>query len=473
MENKRNKVLQIINIIFLLGIIGISGYLSYVVSTYTKVYIAAILMLVVLLISFGLYKLSKKHSAVSIIIEIVLLAILVLIGNTAHATDSIVNKTVAKPEYETVCIVAMKDSGIESTDDLSSFRLGYINSEDGAYAKCSEILKENNKKVRKTVPKKYPKAVWKSFKEDKTQLMLLTDRMRASLDEIEPNYEKKIKVLFKKDYILKEAKAKQVNISKEPFVVYLQGSDASGAKNINSTGRGDANFLVAVNPKTQKVNLQVIPRDTYVNIPSMGGHSKLSYSGSWGGIQSSIESIEEKFDIDINYYAKINWQGIIDLVDALGGVEVYSQYEFYSSYPVNEPYHFVQGYNQMNGKKALAFVAERKSLPENELSRGKNQMALIKGIAMKFAENPNFDDAMVIMDKMSDSFVTNIPKKDYIKTFNVAVDLIPELKNLELKSMKGEFRWKTDEVSGEYKYYFYPEKNEIKRVKDDIENIKK
>ena len=467
MENKNSKIKNIATVIFLVGMLLLTGYISYVAYSYSKVSIGIGIFVVMALICFGLYKLSKKHFKVSTVIEVILIALLALGANTVHTTDSIVNKTIAQPEYETVCIAAMKDSGIKSSDDFSHYRIGYINSEGDAYKKCSELLKENNKRVQRTVPKRFPKTVYEDLKNGKLQLMLLTDRMRASLDEIDPDYEKKIKILLKKDYIMKEVVGKPVDITKEPFVIYLQGSDASSLKNIHSTGRGDANFLVTINPKTKKANLQVIPRDTYVNIPSMGGHSKLSYSGMWGGVQSSIESIEEKFNIDINYYAKINWNGVVKLVDGLGGVNVDSQYDFNSN-----TYSFHRGYNQLNGNQALAFVTERKSLPENELSRGKNQMAMIKAVINKFAKNPNFDDAMLIMNSMADSFVTNVPKKDYINLFNVAVNMLPELKSIEPKTMDGSFEWKTDEVNGEYKYYFYPAKGEVERVRKDIESLK-
>lgn len=124
----------------------------------------------------------------------------------------------------------------------------------------------------------------------------------------------------------------------------------------------------------------------FVYIPCRGGSSKLSYSGWWGGVQSSISSIEDKLNVDINYYVKINFEGLMDLVDALGGVQVYSHY----TYSAGE-YSFVEGYNEVDGEKALAFARARKMLPLNERSRGYQQMELIKAIFSKFAQEPTFD----------------------------------------------------------------------------------
>ena len=213
--------------------------------------------------------------------------------------------------------------------------------------------------------------------------------------------------------------------------------------------------------------MQVIPRDTFVYIPCRGGSSKLSYSGWWGGVQSSIDSIEDKFGIDINYYAKINFNGLVDLVDALGGVTVYSHYTY--SY---QGYSFVEGYNEVDGKKALRFARARKMLPQNELSRGQHQMELIKGIFKKFAENPTYENSMAVLDALENNFVTNLPEEDYYDAFKLVVKLLPELENMENHSIEGTYQWHYDEIrDGYYQYYYYPAEGEVERVRESINAI--
>ena len=213
--------------------------------------------------------------------------------------------------------------------------------------------------------------------------------------------------------------------------------------------------------------MQVIPRDTFVYIQARGGSSKLSYSGWWGGVQSSIKSIEDKFGININYYAKINFNGLTDLVDALGGVTVYSHYTYSSG-----SHSFVEGYNEVDGEDALAFARIRKILPENELSRGQHQMELIKGIFKKFAQNPTYENSMAVIDALSDNFITNIPEEDYYDVFNLVIKLLPELQNMENHSLKGEYQWHYDEIrTSYYQYYYYPEPSEIERVRNSIQAV--
>ena len=433
MDMKKKDKLKIPRIILALLTVVLVLYGTFFISSYAGVSTGVIFFVITALITVLILFLGNKHSKTAFILGIIYLAVLLALSVTGYKADQKLSGMEAAPEYEVVQIVAMKDSNITGEDSFESYKLGYSSNDPNAYNECSDILKEHEKKVYKTKPSKDIYHSYELLKKNNLQLMLLTGVSRGELKEKYPDYQKETVVIFEKKYVKNEVKAKYVDIEKEPCVLYLQGADLSSGDNINATGRGDCNVLLTINPKTKKVNMQVIPRDTFVNIPSMGGRSKLSYSGGWGGIQSSIESIEEEFGIDINFYAKINFDGVMDLVDALGGVKVYSQYDFYGG-----GYHFVQGYNELNGDQALYFVRERKSLPLNELSRGRNQMAMIKAILNKFAENPDYDSAMAVLDKLSENFVTNIPKKDYLKTFNVVVDLLPALEKMEPKSMEGE-----------------------------------
>lgn len=370
-------------------------------------------------------------------------------------------------QYEVVQIVALKDSDINEEDDFSTYTLGYTNSDDGAYQRSSEILVENNKKVKESHPYSDTETLYNDLLSSKTQMMVLTSNTRSDLSLIDEEYESKIKVLFEKKYELEAVEIKPVDISSEPFTIYLCGADLSAGQDITSTGRGDVNILLTVNPNTAQVNLQVIPRDTFVYIPSRGGSSKLSYSGWWGGVQSSIDSIEDKFGVGINYYAKINFNGLVDLVDALGGVTVNSHY----TYTAGE-YSFVKGENFVYGEKALMFVRARKMLPENELSRGQHQMELIKGIFRKFAENPSYDNSMAVLKGLEDNFVTNIPEEDFYKVFQLVVKLLPELQTMENHTISGNYEWHYDEIrDGYYQYYFYPDEGEIEKVKGRIDAV--
>jgi len=442
-------------------------YVTIQVSKYIGMIVLLCAIPVILLVGALLILCNIKKSKVALVLEVILMLILIVAMVIVGKINSVAGAIGQNKQYEVVQIVTLKDSTIQADDDFNSYVLGYTNSDDGAYEKSSEILVENDKKVKESKPYSDTEKLYNDLLSSKTQFMVLTSNTRSDLSVIDEEYEDKIKVIFEKKYELEDVKPKAVDISKEPFTVYLCGADLSSGQDITSTGRGDVNILLTVNPNTKEVNMQVIPRDTFVYIPCRGGSSKLSYSGWWGGVQSSIDSIEDKFDVEINYYAKINFNGLVKLVDALGGVTVNSHYTYTAG-----QYNFVKGENFVSGEKALMFARARKMLPENELSRGQHQMELIKGIFRKFAENPTYDNSMAVLDALSENFVTNLPEEDFYEAFELVVKLLPALQNMENNTISGTYKWHYDEVrDGYYQYYFYPNDGEIEKVRNRINAV--
>lgn len=437
------------------------------ISTYISLMPLILVTVVSLIILVFLLFLHYKKNKISIVVEIVVCFCLFFLSFMLIRINTFANDITQTNEVETVQIVALKDSPITREQDFDKLQLGYIQDDENAYTYSTEILKENQKKIKKETPYKTMQQAYDDLKNQKIDLLVLTNLAKSDLFDIDENYIEQVKVILSKDYPLQTAKVKAVDMSKEAFTVYFQGADLSSGDNINSTGRGDVNILLTVNPQTKNVNMQVIPRDLFVYIPCKDASSKLSYSGWWGGIQSSIASIEKALNIDINYYAKINFDGLTDLVDALGGVEVYSHYTYDAG-----GYHFTKGYNQVDGKKALMFARARKMLPLNERSRGYQQMELIKAIFTKFAKEPSYDHAMKVLDTLQNNFTTNLPKEDFVIAYQLVVDLLPQLQTMENHSIEGEYKWHYDEVRPTYyQYYFYPADGELDAVKQRIDNL--
>ena len=452
-------LLLIIIALIVFNIIEISAYLS-------TMWIVVVSLISILIVGL-LWLLHYKKAKISVVLEILLCLCLVAMSVAMTRVNTFTDEITETNEVETVQIVALKDSNITADQSFDNLQLAYVQDDENAYKHSTEILKENNKKVKKEKPYKDMEAAYNDLKNKKTDLLVLTSLSKSDLFSLDENYTEQIKVILSKEYPLQAAKVKSVDISKESFTVYFQGADLSSGDNINSTGRGDVNILITVNPQTKKVNMQVIPRDLFVYIPCKDASSKLSYSGWWGGIQSSIASIEQALDIDINYYAKINFDGLTDLVDALGGVEVYSHYTYDAG-----GYHFEKGYNEVDGKKALMFARARKMLPLNERSRGYQQMELIKAIFTKFAKEPTYNHAMSVLDSLQNNFTTNLPKEDFIKAYQLVVELLPQLQTMENHSIEGEYKWNYDEVRPTYyQYYFYPADGELQQVKQRIDDV--
>ena len=194
------------------------------------------------------------------------------------------------------------------------------------------------------------------------------------------------------------------DLPKSCFIIYISGSDTRSK--ILDVSRSDVNILAVVNPNTKQILLVNTPRDYYIPHPNSknGSMDKLTHCGN-SGVGCSIKALETLYDAKIDYYAQINFTGFEKLVDAIGGITVYSDQSFYT---VEGGSYIQKGENQLNGEKALQFARERYNLRGGDNDRGKNQMKIIKAIVEKLTSSSalitNYADILKSLEKM---FVTN------------------------------------------------------------------
>ena len=203
---------------------------------------------------------------------------------------------------------------------------------------------------------------------------------------------------------LSDAEAKK--ITKEPFVVYLSGVDTRGE--LTEKARSDVNILAAVNPETKQVVLINTPRDYYVDLAGTNSKDKLTHAGLYG-VQTSMDTLGNLYGVDVQHYIRINFAGFINIVDALGGVDVYSDQAFTSvgSPGYYDPTTFAEGWNHLDGKSALAFARERHAFASGDIQRGINQMKVIDAMLNKIKSPALLMGFSKIMDAASDCFVTD------------------------------------------------------------------
>lgn len=177
------------------------------------------------------------------------------------------------------------------------------------------------------------------------------------------------------------AEVKAVDVTKEAFNVYVSGLDFTG--DISQNYHSDVNMLVTVNPVTHEVLMTSIPRDYYVKLLSRDSMDKLTHTGLYG-IQETVASVEDMMGIDINYYVKVNYNTVVTLVDAMGGIEINSPYAF-TTHGMAElnGITFNEGYNWLNGNMALAYCRERKSWLDGDMRRNENQQLIMEAIIKK------------------------------------------------------------------------------------------
>ena len=268
-----------------------------------------------------------------------------------------------------------------------------------------DIVYKNNKlskeKVEEKLKLEYKNTYVETYKDiiDKKQEMMILNSAYVGILELnDEKYKDNIKSINETDFkeeIKEHKKENETNqenqnnhqenkhISKKDGVynIYISGIDVAG--NIATVSRSDVNIIMTVNTKTKKILLTTTPRDTYLKIPGKGQdqYDKLTHAGMYG-IQTSIATIQNLYDMDIDYYVRLNFTSFLNIINLVGNIEVYNDQAFKASHG---GYHMPKGMITLDAKKALAFVTERFSLENGDYDRGKNQEKVIEAVIKKIA----------------------------------------------------------------------------------------
>ncbi len=389
---------------------------------YLYVYILIVVIIPFLMILYTLLKKRKsKIKGIILAIEIIYIIVLFLVFFYLNSTFNFLDNFTKDLGYETkqYNVLVLKDNAYKDIKDIKDKKLGYTK---GLDTSVDEALKELNKKIQ--LEEDELEGYGEGFKnlDDKNiDAFLITNSYYETLIENDENdsYEK-YTILYK--FFVKEKSKqviKEVDVTSEPFNVYITGIDTYGA--INEKTRSDVNIVMSVNPQTNKILLINIPRDYYVELSDSGVKDKLTHAGVHG-IDVSVKTIENLLDTEINYYVKVNYNALIKLVDALGGVDVESEYDFTSGALY---IHYNKGLNHVDGKSALEFVRTRKAFLQGDRVRGENQQRMIQAIFKK-AISPSilikYDN---VLKSLEGNFLTNFSTNNIISLINMQLDKMP------------------------------------------------
>ena len=301
--------------------------------------------------------------------------------------------------------------------------------------------------------------------DEKVDAIILED---AEIDMLkEDNYDiyENLRIIYSKK-IEKKIKdiTKNVDITKKPFNIYISGIDTYGS--ITKVSRSDVNIIATVNPVDNKILLTTIPHDYYVKLHSYKEYDKLTHAGIYG-IEESVNTIEDLLDTNINYYLKVNFTSVIKIVDALGGVEVNSNYAFKSQ----DGYYYEKGLNKMDGKRALSFVRERKAFTGGDRTRGENQQLVLSAIINKAMSPKMIIKYNDLLNAVDDNFITNIDNKQIT---NFIKNEIKKSKSWEIESISldGENSYDYTYSSKRSKLYvMQPNEKSISNAKEKINEV--
>lgn len=330
----------------------------------------------------------KLGRFISLILSITMIAGSVMLerGNLA-----LINMTGNTKETVSVSLVVMKDSPVQSLEDMKSGLIGFNASYDQEIVdQTMELITKQTGERPYTDPYSQYRYLADGLYHNEVDAILFNEAYREFFRDSHKKFDSETRVIetFSLETSDKLAASAVSDVAKDCFIVYLSGIDVRGE--VTAKSRTDANMLVVVNPVTHQVLLLGIPRDYYVTFPSTGDKDKLTHSGMYG-INESIATLEKLMDIHINYYARVNFSATVDIIDAIGGVDVYSPVAFTT---LDDKYKIKEGNNHMNGDMALYFMRSRKMLAGGDNDRVSNQIRVIRALAteaMSFKSITNFN----------------------------------------------------------------------------------
>lgn len=281
--------------------------------------------------------------------------------------------------------------------------------------KIDEALNRLSKKVSNYgVSELYGvEAIVDALYDKQVDAILINEGSRDLVKDYKKSFDKDTRVIwttkFKSYNKIKEEKT--LDVLKNPFCVYISGIDSRGS--VQEVSRSDVNILMTINIPEHKVLLTSIPRDAYVTLADASQKDKLTHSGLTG-TQNTVKTVENFLDVDISYYARVNFESLVEVVDALGGVDVYSDKDLsvWNGQPIKE------GWNHMNGQMALAFSRERHAYTTGDRHRAQNQQAVLQAIIRKMASPAIITHYTDILKSIEGTFVTDMPMNEMARIAN-------------------------------------------------------
>ena len=381
---------------------------------YTMVLIGIVVLLA--LISFLLMKPSKttgKGKIRNIIGKVIslLLSVFLMIGSLYIAQGNSVIDAISGANTKTtrISLVVMKDSNYKEVSDLKNQTIeANLDDEDNAkyMSKAIEALNKEESTIKVENASSYAQMADDLYNEN-TEAIYINEANYGMLEEEHDTFLNDTRVLWSYDIVEQtEDISKDVNVTKEAFTIFISGIDTTGP--VSTVSRSDVNMLVTVNPTTKQILMTSIPRDYYVTLANRGEKDKLTHAGL-GGVENSVATIENFMDIDINYYARVNFTSLIEMVDALGGITVYSPVSFTT---MHGGYQIHEGNNEMDGDKALGFVRERYGLSGGDNDRVKNQQRVLTGMLEKAMSPAILTNYSSVLSSIEGSFETNMSSSE-------------------------------------------------------------
>lgn len=446
-ENKKSIGFMIFAIILSVILVVFTGGLVYQIFKLQilpdNILIPIILVLILLTLIFVLLINFSAHGLVSKILcslMVVVLSAVYGLGNYYLYSTNTTLETVTdqgNKAKNTVSVVVLNSSGLENVNSLEGSKLGVLKTIGNEATKKSltDLKKNNVTYTKKTYDNML--GMLKALYDGEVDAIVLNEAYRSNVCDLEDytNFNNDTKVIHKTVYYTKENSSSLAvsDITSKPFNILISGNDSFGSLDENS--RSDVDMLVTINPVTSTILLTSIPRDSYVKevcndyACNYGVYDKLTHTGIYG-VDTTKDTIENLLDIDINYVYRVNFTSMIDIVDALGGVDVtvpegMAVSKFYTNSNL-EGVH--EGENHLDGKRALAYSRERKAYLDGDLQRARNQQQVLQAMFKKATSPEIIKNYTSLLKALIGAFDTNMTTKEITSFIKYQIQAKPSWK---------------------------------------------
>lgn len=446
-ENKKTIGFIIFAIILSVILVIFTGGLIYQIFKLQilpdNILIPIILVLILLTLIFVLLINFSTNGLVSKILcslMVVVLSAVYGLGNYYLYSTNTTLETVTdqgNKAKNTVSVVVLNSSGLENVNSLEGSKLGVLKTIGNEATKKSltDLKKNNVTYTKKTYDNML--GMLKALYDGEVDAIVLNEAYRSNVCDLEDytNFNNDTKVIHKTVYYTKENSSSLAvsDITSKPFNILISGNDSFGSLDENS--RSDVDMLVTINPVTSTILLTSIPRDSYVKevcndyACNYGVYDKLTHTGIYG-VDTTKDTIENLLDIDINYVYRVNFTSMIDIVDALGGVDVtvpegMAVSKFYTNSNL-EGVH--EGENHLDGKRALAYSRERKAYLDGDLQRARNQQQVLQAMFKKATSPEIIKNYTSLLKALIGAFDTNMTTKEITSFIKYQIQAKPSWK---------------------------------------------
>lgn len=414
-----------------------------------------------------LYFLIKKDKALPKILTIVLITAIALTAPKLSQLESTLDDiTDMNKETYTIHVITHIDSPHTTMNDVLNLVFGANTSQDEASIEIAKDQIEDGFKQKIHV-KRYEnyETLLEDFYQNNPEVFLISESHLEFLSEMKDTFMEDMKIIASYSYSVDLEAADKTDVTSETFSIFITGIDTDGA--IDSVSRSDANIILTVNPLQNQILITSIPRDTYVIRHTNGKYDKLSLVGL-SGITETLKTIEDFMGMDIEYTLRVNWTSVVKVVDALGGIEVDSPHAFKQG-----QYYFNKGLNKLDGERALAFVRNRKSLPDDEDSRAQNQQIVLTAIIKKLMSPAIIYNYSDFLYSISNSVQTNLSQNQLNQLIRYQLDHMPSW-DIHTTQIIGEMfdTWEAHSAMGRWQIVKEPHQDKLENAINAINKMK-